>query len=138
MYIIERHTGRLIEVRQIAPTPLTVDEVVRFREEVRRIIRVAADPVVLCADMRQATVFAPEAAEEIEALMKSNNQTLARSAIVVAGDRATMALQIERLVRAARNPSRRTFHDPAAAADWLGEILDDVERARLSVFLGLG
>ncbi|HKA90337.1 MAG TPA: hypothetical protein VKE22_21895 [Haliangiales bacterium] len=137
MYTIERHAGRLLEVRQIAPTPLTLDEVLSFRDAMARTIRASAGPVVLCVDLRQATLFAPEAASEIEALMKQINPRLERSAIVLPGDRPTMALQMERLVRAAGRASRRTFLGPAAAAEWLGEILDDSERERLRVFLEL-
>jgi hypothetical protein len=135
MYSIERRAGRLIEVRQIAPAPLTLDEVVSFREAVRRMIDASAEAVVLCADMRQAALFAPEAAEEIEALMKSINPKLERSAIVLSSERATMALQIERLVRAAGAASRRTFRSPGPAAAWLAEVLDAAEQARLATFL---
>ncbi len=135
MYTIERHAGRLIEVRQIAPVPLTLEEVVSFRDALGRTIRAAAGAVVLCADLRQATVFAPEAAQEMGALMRSNNPRLERSAIVLPGDRATMALQIERLVRSAGAASRRPFRNPSAAAEWLGEVLDEPERARLAEFL---
>jgi len=135
MYTIERHAGRLLEVRQIATTPVGLDEILAFRDVLLGRIRAATEPLAICFDLRQATLFAPPVAEQLAAMMKVVNTKLERSAIVVPPDRATFALQMERLVRAAGVASRRTFRNAILAADWLGEVLDDEEKARLREFL---
>jgi hypothetical protein len=137
MYTIERHVGRLVEVRQIATVPLSLEEIIAFRDTLLGVVRAATEPVVFCYDLRQAALFAPPAAEEVSAMMREINPSLDRSAIVVPTERATFALQMERLVRAGGVASRRTFRSAKRAADWLGEVLSDEEKARLRVFLDL-
>ena len=137
MFTIERHVGRLLEVRQISPLPMSLEEIVAFRDTLLGMVRAATEPVVTCYDLRQASLFAPPVAEEVAEMMRQINPKLDRSGIVVPTDRATFVLQMERLVRAGGVASRRTFRSPKRAADWLGEVLGDEEKARLRVFLDL-
>ena len=137
MYTIERHAGRLVEVRQIAMVPMGLEEILAMRDTLLAVVRAATESVVTCYDLRQAALFAPPVAEEVADMMRQINPKLDRSAIVVPTDRATFALQMERLVRAGGVASRRTFRSAKRAADWLAEVLSDEEKARLRVFLDL-
>ena len=137
MYTIERHAGRLVEVRLIFPVPASLEEILAMRDTLLGMIRAATEPVVTCYDLRQASLFAPPIAEEVAEMMRQINPKLDRSAIVLPTDRATFTLQMERLVRAGGVASRRTFRSAKRAADWLAEVLSDEEKARLRVFLDL-
>jgi len=135
MYTIERHVGRLIEIRQMSPVPILIDEALAFRDTLLRVVGETTGLVVIVADIRHAVLFSPDAAEVLSSMMKSVNDRLERSAIVLPSERPTLVLQIERLVRAARKQGRRTFRTASAAAAWLSEVLTPAETARLTAFL---
>ena len=91
--------------------------------------------LVGCADIRRVQLFPPDVADALIGLLTSVNATFERSAIVLPDEAATFAMQMERLVRNAKSPARRTFRDAGGAQRWLSEILSGPESERLGAFL---
>jgi hypothetical protein len=71
------------------------------------------------------------------ALLERGNPRLERSAILLSQEHATFNLQVERVVREAKNSARRTFRDAAAMVAWLGESLTAAERDSVARFLSV-
>jgi hypothetical protein len=84
-------------------------------------------------------VLAPTVSEKFVALFRGDNAVIARSGMlleahgVAAG--ATVALQLERMVREGANLERRTFRSPAPLLAWVAEILTPEESASAGAFL---
>jgi len=134
MFSVENHSGRLIETR--TSSLATLDEVSQFGARFREVAQANDDRrVVICGDYRGMRILAPEVAEKFVAMLMVNNPRIERSAVLCAADHPTSGLQLERTVRQAGNPSRRTFRDPAELTAWLGEVLTMEERTRLAMFL---
>ena len=134
MYSVEQRQGRLVETR--LDVLATVEEVRQFGARFGAVV--AALPhkqVVICGDYRGVRVFAPDVAERFTAMLSTANPRVERSAILLAADHATAILQIERTVKQAANPGRRTFRVAAELEAWLGEVLDADEKKRLHQFL---
>ena len=91
---------------------------------------------MVCADWRQANILAPAVAERLTGLLQRGNPHVERSAILLAREHATFNLQVERLVREAKNPARRTFRDTESMVTFLGEVLTPAETAHARAFLG--
>ena len=131
--VVQVRAGRLVEGR-----PWALDTVADGRaycDEFRRLIRALPRPAVICADYRYMTIFRPAIADELRALMTDMNSLIERSAVLVAPEHATHSMQVERVVREARDDRRRRFGDAAALRTWLAEVLDRDEQARLDAFL---
>jgi hypothetical protein len=94
-----------------------------------------AGQVVISGDYRRMRILSPDVAEKFVVMLTAANPRVERSAILCSPDHATALLQIERTVKQAANPSRRTFRDAAELSAWLGEVLTVEERARLFSFL---
>jgi hypothetical protein len=125
--------GRLIEVRVDALADLTtVAELGRLLDEALR--RIGTNAVVV-ADWRGAEVLSPEIGDAVFAVLQQGNARFDRSAHLLAKDRATLSLQLERLIREARNPKRRTFRDSAALLAWIAGGLGQRELARATEFI---
>ncbi len=134
MFSVESHTGRLVETRTSSLASL--DEVSQFGARFREVAQGAGDRLlVVCGDYRGMRILSPEVAEKFVAMLTVNNPRIERSAVLCAADHPTAVLQLERTVRLAANPSRRTFRDPAELTAWLGEVLTMEERTRLALFL---
>jgi hypothetical protein len=88
---------------------------------------------ILCADLRACRVLLPEVADSLLDAMRRDNPVLERSAILVS-ESALFGLQMERLVREAKNPNRRTFREEAEILNWVSEILTLGERRRAADF----
>lgn len=125
--------GRLVEARLHALS--SVDEVDRFQAAMREAFLLAGRKAVVCADWRGAQVLPPDVAERVAAMLVFGNPRLERSAVLLARDSAAFALQVERVVREAANPARRTFRDAADMQAWLSGALDPIERTRMEEFL---
>jgi hypothetical protein len=125
--------GRLVTFRVIPP----VDDSNSGRAalELRNAVAAIAGPVVVCADLTAARTFSPETTERFVALMRSDNPKLERGALLLPARAATVALQVERMVREANLPARRTFRDREELAAWLEPVLTPEERAALAEFL---
>ena len=133
-FSIENPAGRLILAR--VGTPIDVAQQAVFRELLGSTLQVIPGKVVICVDLRSATVFAPDVAEGFAAIMRSDNPKLERSGFLV-GESALFGLQIERMIRAAASPARRAFRDAQEVGAWLGEGLGSQELRALTTFLTL-
>jgi hypothetical protein len=126
--------GRLITFRIVAP----VDDANAGQSalELRSAVVAVPGPVVVCADLRAARTFSPETTERFVALMRSDNRKLERSALLLDGSQsATYVLQVERMVREANHPERRTFRVKSDLRAWLSPCLTSDELAALDAFL---
>ncbi len=132
MHRIENKAGRLVEVR--ATPPLTLDEMKQFVEEHKATVSRIQDRYVGVVDLHQAHVFPPEVADALVQLLSRMADRVERTAFLI-GESAVFALQIERVIRQAANPNRRTFREPGPLKEWLGEVLNAGERLRLDRFL---
>jgi len=133
MFSVERHVGTLVECRLSAP--LTRDELAAFGRERLSSLRVLGDDLVACIDCRGLDVLPPELTDELVAALRLGPSSFRRSAVLAAAGKAVLALQLDRIVREAKNPARRLFRDRDALVAWLSEILAADERARLLAFL---
>jgi hypothetical protein len=134
MFSVNCHVGRLIETRLHALASL--EEVAQLGERFRDVAaRLPHAQLVICGDYRGLRVFAPEVAERFTTMLSRENARVERSAILCSPEHATSMLQIERTVKNAGSPSRRAFRVQPDLEAWLGEVLTDEEKARLSQFL---
>jgi hypothetical protein len=79
--------------------------------------------------------MASDAAEFALAGMTKNNSRVLRSGALASRDSPIAVLQFLRLVRESKHESRRLFFDEDELTSWLGEVLTDAEKVRLSEFL---
>lgn len=107
-------------------TTVKMTDVQGFVAQVRTHLSATKEPAVYAVDARAVDVFAPDIAEALINLMKSDNPKILRTAIWIR-PRALFSLQVERMLREANNPARRTFSDDEAMFDWLGEVLGDAD-----------
>ncbi len=134
MFTAENQVGRLIEVRLDGGG--TLQDHQALNSKVFALLARMSQPAVFCTDMRKVDAFTDELAARLAQTYRTANLRVARTAIV-ARPKTRLAEQIEKIVREAGSPARRVFLDPADAQRWLGEILDEAERARLAVFVGV-
>lgn len=132
MHKIQNIVGRLVEVR-VAP-PLTLDEIKQFVEEHKVTISRIQDRYVGVVDLHRADIFSAEVTDALIQLLSRMAERVERTAFLI-GESAIFALQIERVLRNAANPNRRTFREPEPLKEWLGEVLNAGERFRLNRFL---
>jgi hypothetical protein len=130
---VRNPAGRLVTFRVIPP----VDDSNSARSalELRSAIGAIDGSVVICADLTAARTFSPETTERFVALMRSDNPKLERGALLLDPQAATVGLQVERMVREANLPTRRTFRDRAELRAWLAPLLNPAEQAALAEFL---
>jgi hypothetical protein len=131
--IVTNPAGRLVTFRVVSP----VDDgnAAKAAAELRRIVQSIEGRVVICTDLTDARVFAPGTTDAFVKAMKADNPKLERSAILLGGDSPTFLLQLERMVREAASPDRRTFRDQRELAQWLEPILSERELMALRAFL---
>ena len=90
---------------------------------------------VLLADHRPVVIYPQDVADRLAELFIAMNTRLDRVAIIVARSNATLALQLERLVRQAKYTNRRVFYAPDDAIAHLEPVLSAPEIARAREFL---
>ena len=132
LFTVRRPVGRLIEARIF--NLRTPEEVTQYTKAFSPDVVGVTDPV-LCADHRPVVIYPPEVADQLVRLFKTMNDRLRRVAILVSRSNATLAMQLQRIVRESNYPSRRVFFDAREAERFLTPILDAPERVRLGVFL---
>jgi hypothetical protein len=133
-FTLEIREGRLLEGR--IRSPIAPPDVRAFMERLRFLLGgLGGRKVVIATELLQADVLPPEVAAAFLTVMKTDNPLVERSAFLV-GDSAMFGLQVEKLIREAGHPARRTFRDAAALESWLGEVLSPPEKTRLKTFLG--
>lgn len=91
---------------------------------------------VLCADHRPVVIYRQEVADRLATLFAAMNSRLTRVAVVVSRSNATLAMQLERIVREANYASRRVFYDADEAAAFLASALSPAAAERAKAFLG--
>jgi hypothetical protein len=131
--IVDNPAGRLVTFRVVSP----VDDANagRAAADLRRTIGAIGGTVVVCTDLTDARVFAPEVTEAFVKAMKADNPKIERSAILLSGRSAIFLLQLERMIREAANPARRSFRDLHELGGWLAPVLSPGERTALWAFL---
>lgn len=132
MHKIQNIAGRLVEVR-VTP-PLTLDEIKQFVAEHKATVSRIPDRYVGVVDLHQANVFPAEVADALIQLLSQMADRVERTAFLI-GEGAVFALQIERVLRSAASPHRKSFREPGPLKEWLGEVLNAGERLRLDSFL---
>ncbi len=119
----------------IAP-PFGIEDVPPFLGAIGKLLQDVSGRVVTCMDLRASLILAPEAADQLIALMRKDNPRIERTAMLLS-DNALLGLQVARMIREAGNPNRRTFHDAESAVHWLDEVLSPAESISLRAFLKL-
>ena len=133
MFTAEIRVGRLLEVRMKSPLPLY--EAQALVAEIRRLVKGTRAPSLGVIDLRGVRLLDPDVVDFLGELMRRDNPWLARNAFVLAEAGAVKTLQIERMLKEGGSASRRGFRAQKEAEAWLGEVLDDAEKARLRAFL---
>jgi hypothetical protein len=93
---------------------------------------------IICADWRNIDVFAPEIAERVIAMLTVTNPRLACSAILLEPRNATFNLQVERVIRDAASPVRKSFRDQEKLLAWFAGFSEPAELESAREFLSLG
>jgi hypothetical protein len=135
MYTIDIKVGRLVE--SVMRGKVTREEIEAARNVAAGLAQRVQGLCVVIGDYRATKFLLGEDAEHLVQTLRLVNERIERSAIVVSASSAVGVLQTERVIREAKHPARRAFRDPHEAAAWLGEVLNDGERARLRVVLGI-
>lgn len=133
MIRVECRTGRLVELQTIAPVSL--EDVDASIAHFVRIFTALSTRVVACVDLRRSPVLDKEASARFLDLLKRDNPRIERSALLVAPGTATLALQVDRMIREANNPARRMCRSLRDVEDFLHPVLNVEEKARLASFL---
>jgi hypothetical protein len=133
MHQVGNPAGRLVTFRVVPP----VDDA--NAEAAARALRAAVTaipgPVLICSDVSEARTFSDRTVQQFVSLMKADNPKVERSAFLLDPGAATFALQLERMVREASSPARRTFREARALTEWLLPLLTPQEAEALEAFL---
>ena len=133
MFSVSRRVGRLVEARVFRLPEL--DDAKRYAAAFGPAVAGVEAPV-LCADHRPVVIYSQPVANQLVETFIGLNKHWERVAILVAPSNATLAMQLQRIVRESNNASRRVFFDADEALAFLAERLDAAERVRLGAFLG--
>lgn len=132
-FTIERKVGRLVQTR--LHTLRDVSEMRDMRDALMQVLRQVKGQVVICTDWTMLDLLSPELAQSIYELLATTNSKVLRGAILLNAEKATFNLQVERVIREAGNPSRRTFRSMSRMLDWLSEVLEPEELSSATEFL---
>jgi hypothetical protein len=132
MFGLANHAGRLLELW--VESPVTEQEADRVGAELRQVFTTRADKFVIAANVVLTRTLPPAVADRFIALMRADNPRVERTGFLLAADAATFALQLERMIKEAQSPTRRSFRDPDEWHSWLAELLAPVEVRRLRQF----
>jgi len=133
MHQVGHPAGRLVTFRVVPPVDDANADAAAAA--LRATFAAIPGPVIICSDVSGARTFSERTVEQFLALMKSENPRIERSAFLLDPAAATFALQLERMVREAKSPIRRTFRDARALTEWLLPLLTPQEAAALEAFL---
>jgi hypothetical protein len=100
-----------------------------------KVLEKVENRAVICADWRAIDVFGPEVAEAVVHMLAVTNAKVLQSAILLEPRKATFNLQVERLMRDAKNSSRKSFRDTRKMVAWLAEFLEPNELQSAKDFL---
>lgn len=133
MISLNNKVGRLIEVRSVQP--YTLEEIAVFGRQLAQIVQGSQGRIVGCLDLRAAAVVPVEHTDLYVAMLRRDNPLVERTGVLLPQGQATLALQLERIVREANNPRRKTFRETATFCAYLDEVLTPDEQARMRAFL---
>jgi hypothetical protein len=133
VYTIENHVGRLIEAR--LRSPFMAAEVEACISTIRMTVMAITQKVVFAVDTTGVDVLPPESADKFLAMMRADNPRVERTGYLLPPASAIMGLQLERMIRDARSPARRTFRNLAQMEAWLSEVLSPREKEQLQKFM---
>jgi hypothetical protein len=133
MFSVEVKTGRLLEIRLIAP--VTLEDLQGMGQRLAAVFLEHPGKLVAAADATRAAIVTPDVGQRIVEVFRADNPRIERSGILI-NQSATFGLQIERFVAEADNPSRRCFRDVFDLKVFLGSHLTHDEHGRLAQFLG--
>ena len=134
MFEVQRSVGRLVEARVFKLS--TLDDVAAYGRSFGPVLPKASSlRPILCADHRPVVIYPPDVSDRLTELFTSLNKTWELAAILVAPTNATLSMQLQRIVRESKTPSRRVFFSAAEACAFLGPALSPTETARLAKFL---
>jgi hypothetical protein len=131
VWAIERTIGRLVEIR--IWSPVSLEETYPWSKAHDHLIDAIRGPYICFVDLRDATVFPQPVVEGYVRTMK-NEQRLLRTGTLL-NESPTLGMQIQRMIKEANNPARRSFRDPDELHAWMAELLDPEELARLRMLL---
>jgi hypothetical protein len=126
---IRNQVGRLIEVT--IETPTTLLEWKALPKQLNSIHSRLTEKYIYCANISRAKLLQPEEAEPMRKIMQLDNPRLLRTALYVGSNSATLMLQMERLIREAANPARKTFRDSQKLISWMAEVTTPEEEQRI-------
>ena len=134
MVTIEKHIGRLVEIRW--RLPLTEEDAHHVKQKIEEHQREQTSKVV-CIDARGIKLFPRAITEIMQDIIQRDAADLIRSAILLTKNNAIGSLQHTRLLyeMPLAKQKSRVCHDPEELISWLSEVLTPTERARLSLFL---
>ncbi|QDG51305.1 hypothetical protein FIV42_11300 [Persicimonas caeni] len=133
MITLNNTVGRLITVT--LASPITIDEVTAFQQELKQTIVKLGQKVVIAGDLRQLEIVPPDVGEALVGLMKSDNPHLERSGHLISNS-VMSGMQVGRLLEQANSDARKAFKTPKEVSDFLGEVLSADEKAALDKFYG--
>lgn len=125
--------GRLVEARVFRLA--NAAEVVDYGGAFARHLSGLSGRPILVADHRPVVIYAQDVVDALIDMFRVMNRHWERAALVIAPTNATLSLQLQRVVRESRNPSRRVFTDARDACRFLGELLHPDELVRAGAFL---
>ncbi len=134
MMYVDCKLGRLIETRWASP--IDGDDVDHFITRTAAIMRRQAGSFVVFADLEQASVLPPEWIDRVVDLLRSDNARIERNGMLL-GNSAVFSMQIERMVRQAGSPARKTFRSLDELKSWILPVLTPKEIARFETFRAL-
>jgi hypothetical protein len=110
----------------------SVEDVSALGAAMKNVAGAIQGPLVICGDYRETSLLSQPTADAFLSMFSTFNPRIERSGVLLSAKHATFNLQVERIVREAGKPSRRTFRVPSEFAAWLGEVLSADERTALA------
>jgi hypothetical protein len=128
--------GRLLEI-DVAAGYERVSDVDEMIAMIRAAVARVPEPtrLVIAADWRHCRLFSEQVAARTMDMLTGTAARIERSAILHGSNHPTSVLQVFRLVKEAQQEHRRLFTDVQQMERWLGELLNQRERARLHTFV---
>lgn len=111
------------------------DAAKEYRQAIFTALTSQPERAVICADWSRGSLVSPESADVFYGMLTTRNDRIERSAILISGGKKVFDLQVERLVKQAAHPNRRTFRDVDAQLAYLAELLPPADIARARAFL---
>jgi hypothetical protein len=133
LYEVKLYNRRVFAVRVSAID--TVAEVDALWAEMRASLGQAKGLVVATADWRIGALYRPEVSDALLGILRNDSPKLELSAHLV-GPSALLGLQVERMVREARLPTRKVFRVLDEAVAYLGQALTQDETMWLRKWYG--